>query len=135
MSRRQPHTLTNAERGYGRAHQAKRAEYKTLVDRGGVKCYRCGKFIQPGQPFHLDHADVPGAHQRGIYAGASHPWCNLAARNRRIAALARQAQARGPATPAPEKPHVAPALRFFDVRTPNNTATTPKPPAAKELPF
>ena len=105
MSRRQPHQRSTAERGFGREHQKRRLEVKRLVDAGAAKCYRCGGRITPGQSWHLDHADVPGAHKRGIYGGPSHSWCNLAARNQRIAALARQALG-GPRADAREQPPV-----------------------------
>ena len=77
----------------------KRLQVKQLVDRGGVRCCRCGQPIRPNQRWHLDHSDAPGSHQRGEYAGLSHSWCNIFARNQRIAALARQAQGLGEATP------------------------------------
>ena len=91
-----------SQRGYGAAHQRKRLQVKQLVDRGAMRCCRCGQPIRPNQPWHLDHSDAPGSHQRGEYAGVSHSWCNISARNQRIAALARQAQGLGEATP--EKP-------------------------------
>jgi hypothetical protein len=99
---------------YGSAHQKRRAELKKLVDRGGVKCYRCGERIQPGQPWDLDHVDHRLAHELGMYGGASHRHCNQRARNQHVAALARQAQGRGPTPTRHEAPPTAPALRFFD---------------------
>jgi hypothetical protein len=133
---RQPHTRSTAQNPYGSAHQKRRAELKKLVDRGGVKCYRCRERIQPGQHWDLDHVDHNLAHGLGMYGGASHRHCNQRARNQRVAALARQAQGRGTAA-GPEQPHTAPALAFFDTRTPNNTpaptVTTSKPPAELQL--
>lgn len=114
MSNRQPHTRTTTERGFGRDHQKRRAAIKPMVDAGAHTCCRCGQRIRPGQPWHLDHSDTPGSHQRGEYVGVSHSWCNLAARNRHTAALARRAQGRG--TPGPERPRAAPAEEFFHPR-------------------
>ncbi len=95
MSNRQPHTRTTTARGYGTRHQRKRAELAKLVERGGVRCGRCGERITPGSEWALDHADVPRAHELGLYRGAAHKACNLRARNERIAALARLAEAHG----------------------------------------
>jgi hypothetical protein len=113
MSRRQPHTRTAAERGYGAAHRRERARVKRLVDLGVARCSRCGGRIAPGAKFHLDHQDHPQAHQLNLWRGPSHPWCNLRARNQRQAELARQALGRGPA-PTRQGPRRAPAERFFD---------------------
>lgn len=114
MSRRQPHQRSTAERGFGREHQKRRLEVKRLVDAGVAKCSRCGDRIAPGSKFHLDHQDHPLAHELGLYRGPSHPWCNLAARNRRVAALARQALG-GPRADTGEQPHApSAAATFFD---------------------
>jgi len=91
MSNRQPHQLSTTARGYGNRHQAKRREVAKLVNAGLARCCRCGERIAPRSQWHLDHADVPRAHELSIYAGPSHKACNLAWRNRRQAALARQA--------------------------------------------
>jgi hypothetical protein len=105
MSNRQPHTRTTTQRGFGTAHQRRRAELAKLVDTGRVRCGRCGELIRRGQRWHLDHQDRADAHQRGLYRAspASHAHCNLRARNERIAALARQAEAHG-LDVAPEQP-------------------------------
>lgn len=66
-------------RGYGNNHQKLRAKFKRLVDSGGATCSRCGEWIRPGTRWHLDHADVPLAHELGIYNGASHAHCNNSA--------------------------------------------------------
>jgi hypothetical protein len=41
---------------------------------GMVKCARCPEFINPLEPWHLDHTD-----DRTGYLGASHAACNLSA--------------------------------------------------------
>lgn len=84
-------------RGYGRAHQAKRAEVARLVNAGIAKCSRCGGTISPQQKWHLDHEDHPLAHQLNLWRGPSHERCNIAAR-------------RGPV----ERQPPAAALAFFN---------------------
>ncbi|MGO9098860.1 MAG: hypothetical protein ACLP9Y_05240 [Mycobacterium sp.] len=116
LSNRRPHTLTTSERGFGRAHQQERTRVKKLVDAGAAKCSRCGHRIAPGQAWHLDHADTTDAHRRGLYRGPSHAHCNLAARNRRQAALARQAQGLPPVEDYEEPPRTARALDWFNPR-------------------
>jgi hypothetical protein len=120
MSRRQPrrpHELSTTERGFGRAHQQERLRVKKLVDAGVARCSRCGGRIAPGAKFHLDHQDHPRAHELNLWRGPSHPWCNLAARNRRQAELARRAQGLPPVgTGEREKPRTAPAEAYFDTR-------------------
>jgi hypothetical protein len=56
---------------YGARHKAERAKWKRLVDAGQATCCLCGKWLQPGQPFDLDH--VPGTDQ---YRGAACQACN-----------------------------------------------------------
>lgn len=63
------------ERGYGNAHQLKRAEYQKVVDAGAADCWRCGKAIKPGDPWDLGHDD----HDRSKYMGPEHPACNRSA--------------------------------------------------------
>jgi hypothetical protein len=115
---RRPHELSTTQRGFGRDHQKRRQEVKRLVDAGVMRCGRCGERILPGTKFHLDHEDIVGAHELGIYRKnpASHPWCKLAARNKRQAELARRAQGLPPVgTEEREKTHTAPAMDFFNV--------------------
>ena len=61
-----------AERGYGYAHAQERKRVKVLVDAGQVNCCLCGRWIQPGTRWHLDH--VPGTTDQ--YRGAAHEYCN-----------------------------------------------------------
>ena len=61
-------------RRYGRRHRNVRVQVEEQVNAGGVNCCRCGRPIQPGADFHLDHNDDgPG------YKGAAHPDCNISA--------------------------------------------------------
>jgi hypothetical protein len=62
------------QRGYGQAHRNLRQALAQQVAAGKVKCARCGEYIQPGQPWHLDHTD-----DRSGYLGASCARCNLSA--------------------------------------------------------
>ena len=63
----------DAERqGYGREHRQLRKQVKPQVEAGWVTCWRCGKLIQPGEPWDLGHDDV----DRSIYRGAEHAKCN-----------------------------------------------------------
>jgi hypothetical protein len=65
--------------GYGRAHQKLRAAWAPLVAIGAVTCSHCRQRIQPGQRWHLAHANVPGAHRAGLYVGPQHAICNVRA--------------------------------------------------------
>jgi hypothetical protein len=58
---------------YGPKHRAERKFWSTLVNRGDVRCARCGFHIAKGQRWHLDHAEDGG------YLGPSHARCNLSA--------------------------------------------------------
>jgi hypothetical protein len=69
-------------RGYGNNHQKLRERWRRQVERGEVRCARCGRFIQPGQAWDLDHDDL----DRSQYLGPSHQACNRAAARRRAAA-------------------------------------------------
>jgi hypothetical protein len=70
--------LTIAEQGYGGRHQKRRALLAPLVASGQVDCARCGKRIEPGQPWDLGHVD--GARRQ--YAGPEHRACNRATSGR-----------------------------------------------------
>ena len=64
---------STAARGYGGAHQRKRAA--ELPAAYGKPCSRCGQEMAKGQVLHLDHtADRSG------YRGFSHKRCNEANR-------------------------------------------------------
>jgi len=63
---------STAARGYGRAHQLLRSEWKKKVDAGGVNCARCGDRIEPGSPWDLGHDDE----DRTRYWGPEHRRCN-----------------------------------------------------------
>jgi hypothetical protein len=83
-------------RGYGISHQRLRKKWAARVERGEVYCTRCGKWIQPGTPWDLDHDDadsiVTGG-SRTNYLGPSHRGCNRAWPN--VLASRRRAAARG----------------------------------------
>lgn len=55
-------------------HRQRRQQLEPLVRTGNATCARCGKPIQPHEPWHLDHNDT-----RTGYIGASHARCNLQA--------------------------------------------------------
>ena len=60
----------------GRHHRQVRREMAKQVDAGGAVCHRCGRWINPAEPWHAGHRDdVPGK-ARGIYAGPEHAHCS-----------------------------------------------------------
>lgn len=61
-----PSAGSTTERGYGAAHQAKRAEYQKVVDAGAGECWRCGTPIAPGDPWDAGHDDTDRTKYRGI---------------------------------------------------------------------
>ena len=69
---------TSTARGYGQAHRTTRAAWAPLVQAGGVRCWRCGQLIEPGEPFDLGHDD----HDRSITRGPEHQRCNRSAAGR-----------------------------------------------------
>ncbi|OBI78209.1 hypothetical protein [Mycobacterium sp. E740] len=77
--------------GYGSAHQRERRRVAEIVNRGGVRCWRCGSYIDPAEPWHLGHADTMHAKRFAVYAGPEHARCSWTAgghkRRGRIAAL------------------------------------------------
>ena len=75
-TRRKPSTTA---RGYGSAHQRERKRWAPHVAAGLVTCWRCGRRILPGQLWDLGHDD----HDRGVYRGPEHPYCNRAAGGRK----------------------------------------------------
>lgn len=64
-------------RGYGGAHQKERARWSPTVAAGQAWCSRCARWIQPGQPWDLDHDAT-----RSGYLGPSHRRCNRVAGGR-----------------------------------------------------
>lgn len=70
---------STTDRGYGTDHQRERRRWARIVAKGGVRCARCPRLIDPNEPWHLDHND-----DRTGYLGPSHADCNdrAAARKR-----------------------------------------------------
>jgi hypothetical protein len=66
------------EARYGTSHKKTRQELEPLVLGGGVRCWRCGEPIRPGEPWDLGHVD--GDPSR--YAGPEHRACNRATTGR-----------------------------------------------------
>jgi hypothetical protein len=74
-----PQRRTEHAKLYDAKHKRLRAEFARLVDRGGVRCWRCGDLIAPGSLWDLGHVDGnPGA-----YRGPEHRRCNRATSGRR----------------------------------------------------
>jgi len=69
---------TPAQRGYGPAHRLERERLAVLVAAGGVACARCGKPIEPDEPWDLGHTD-----DRTAWTGPEHASCNRAAAARK----------------------------------------------------
>jgi len=59
------------QRGYTAEHDRERESRRPAVERGEVKCARCGELIAPGAEWALDHND-----DRTGYLGPSHKFCN-----------------------------------------------------------
>jgi hypothetical protein len=67
--------------GYGKAHKRLRADLAQRMRKGEIfACWRCGRRINPAQPWDLGHDD----RDRSIYRGPEHVSCNRATRNRRV---------------------------------------------------
>jgi len=64
----------NRARGYGNAHQRLKKQLKPVVATGRVKCARCGKLIDPLEPWDLGHDDL----DRSRWTGPEHRRCNRA---------------------------------------------------------
>ena len=69
---------TSTQRGYGTEHRNLRNQWRPQVEAGTVHCARCGRPIQPGQPWDLGHDD----HDRTRYRGPEHARCNRATAGR-----------------------------------------------------
>ena len=67
---------SRAERGYGAAHQATRAELLPLAY--GTRCPHCDEFMFPHHDLHLDHTE-----DRTGYVGIVHAYCNTSDAARR----------------------------------------------------
>lgn len=83
-----PKPASTSARGYGWQHQQERKRWAATVDSGNVTCARCGRSIEPGTAWDLDHAPNGAG-----YLGPSHARCNRKAGSRKAAAL-RTARAR-----------------------------------------
>jgi len=70
---------TQHSRRYGSTHKRIRAAWARRIAAGEpVACARCGRWIAPGTPWHLDHDD----RNPGQYLGPSHARCNVQTWNR-----------------------------------------------------
>lgn len=74
-----PRKGTSTQRGYGAAHKKLRERVKPFVLAGQVDCWRCGRPIDPAEPWDLGHDDE----DRSQYRGPEHMRCNRGAPNRR----------------------------------------------------
>ena len=64
---------STSARGYGWAHQQRRARLAPLVNAGMYACARCGERILPGALWDLGHVDESG---KTRYSGPEHRRCN-----------------------------------------------------------
>ena len=71
--------LTTRERGYGSEHRRLRRDVAKMVNAGGGLCWRCGRWINPAEPWDLGHADHRLAKSLGIYRGPEHRFCSRSA--------------------------------------------------------
>jgi hypothetical protein len=74
-----PKPGSTTARGYGSRHQAERRKWAAVVARGEAYCWRCGTWLDPGQPFDLGHDDQ----DRSIYRGPECRPCNRATAGRK----------------------------------------------------
>jgi hypothetical protein len=82
MATRRTPLAKTVQRGYGAEHRRGYAAQRE--QQWGRPCCRCGREMIRGQTINKDHSD-----DRQTYLGWSHRRCNIAASNRRRAALAR----------------------------------------------
>ena len=79
---------STTERGYGHDHQLARQHWEPIVQAGGVDCARCGRPIDPDEPWDLGHTD-----DRKGYTGPEHMGCNRSAGGANGAAVTNAARA------------------------------------------
>jgi hypothetical protein len=68
---------------YGARHKRLRARAKLEVDAGNAHCWRCGKWIDPSQPWDMGHSEELGDPTK--YAGPECIPCNRATARHRAA--------------------------------------------------
>lgn len=68
------HHRTRTQRGYGTAHTRLRAKWARKVATGTVDCWRCGRRLNPLEPWDLGHDDL----DRSVYRGPECVACNRA---------------------------------------------------------
>jgi hypothetical protein len=83
--RRKGDTRTQAQRGYGADHKREREAQARIVASGVAHCWRCGRHVPPGAPWHLGHDDW----DRSITRGVECVRCNLSAAARKRNLIAR----------------------------------------------
>jgi hypothetical protein len=73
------------QRGYGAQHRRLRAMWARQVMAGLVDCARCGRPIEPGALWDLDHTEA-----RDGYNGPAHVYCNRSVAARKANSLRRR---------------------------------------------
>ena len=69
---------STTERGYGGEHKKLRAKLAKVVEAGDGFCVRCGRWVAPGELWHLGHDDFDRSRYRGIECTK----CNVGAANK-----------------------------------------------------
>lgn len=69
---------TRQQRGYGAEHEQARARMAPLVEAGLAHCWRCGRWLNPDEPWDAGHDDL----DRTIYRGPECLPCNRATAGR-----------------------------------------------------
>lgn len=94
-------------RGYGSAHQRERDKWTPRVATGTIRCAKgCGRLIEPGEAWDLDHADGTAGTRAPRYNGPAHAYCNRKA-----------GQAVGQANRRRGNRCTAPALAWFNTQS------------------